>query len=55
MKKHFETLTIKQFRGLQESELSQLGRINLLVGPNNSGKTSILEAISAYCHPLDPL
>ncbi len=55
MKKHFETLTIKQFRGLQESELSQLGRINLLVGPNNSGKTSILEAISAYCSPLDPL
>ncbi len=55
MKKHFETLTIKQFRGLQESELSQLGRVNLLVGPNNSGKTSILEAISAYCSPLDPL
>jgi len=26
-----------------------------LVGANNSGKTSVLEAISTYCRPLDPL
>jgi AAA15 family ATPase/GTPase len=26
-----------------------------LVGGNNSGKTSVLEAISTYCRPLDPL
>ena len=26
-------------------ELSQLGKLNLLVGTNNSGKTSILEAV----------
>jgi hypothetical protein len=27
----------------------------LLVGVNNSGKTTVLEAISTYCRPLDPL
>jgi hypothetical protein len=27
----------------------------LFVGPNNSGKTSALEAISTFCRPLDPL
>jgi len=34
--------------------LHDLGTINLLVGANNSGKTSVLEAIATYCRPLDP-
>ncbi|OQX07999.1 MAG: hypothetical protein BWK80_48750 [Desulfobacteraceae bacterium IS3] len=55
MEKAFEKFVIHRFRGLRDIELSNLGRINLLVGPNNSGKTSVLEAISAYCRPLDPL
>ena len=33
--------------------LQDLGQINILVGGNNSGKTSVLEAISTYCRPLD--
>jgi AAA15 family ATPase/GTPase len=36
---------VKGFRGLQDFTMSNLGRINLLVGTNNSGKSSILEAI----------
>ncbi len=44
--KHIENITIHKFRGLQELTLSNLGQINLLVGVNNSGKTSVLEAIS---------
>ena len=40
-----KSLKIENFRGFQSFELQQLGRINLLVGENNSGKTSILEAI----------
>jgi predicted ATP-dependent endonuclease of OLD family len=48
-----ENVTIHQFRGLRDLELKDLGRINLLVGVNNSGKTSVLEALSVYCHPLD--
>jgi hypothetical protein len=38
-------LTLRNFRGFQRLQLSQLGRVNLLVGRNNSGKTSVLEAI----------
>lgn len=40
-----EQLTIRGFRGFQEFEVHGLGRINLLVGLNNCGKTSILEAV----------
>ncbi len=40
-----ESLKIEGFRGFQSFEMANLGRINLLVGKNNSGKTSILEAI----------
>lgn len=40
-----QCLKIEGFRGFQNFEMANLGRINLLVGKNNSGKTSILEAI----------
>ncbi len=36
---------ISGFRGLKEFDLNGLGRINLLVGKNNSGKSSVLEAL----------
>jgi AAA15 family ATPase/GTPase len=39
------TLRIENFRCFQTFELQQLGKLNLLVGTNNSGKTSILEAV----------
>jgi AAA domain, putative AbiEii toxin, Type IV TA system len=50
-----DTLTIQRFRGLRGLTLESVGGVNLLVGDNNSGKTSVLEAISIYCEPLDPL
>lgn len=50
----FDTLTIHRLRGLQDVGLTGLGRVNLLVGGNDSGKTSVLEALSLYCNPLDP-
>ncbi|WP_377473409.1 MAG: AAA family ATPase [Microcoleus anatoxicus] len=53
--KHLDNLTIHRFRGLRDLTLQDLGQINILVGGNNSGKTSVLEAISTYCRPLDPL
>jgi AAA15 family ATPase/GTPase len=40
------SLQIKNFRSLENFQLNDLSRINLLVGKNNSGKTSILEAIA---------
>jgi hypothetical protein len=48
------TIPIHKFRGLRNLNLTDIGRINLLVGSNNSGKTSVLEAISTYCRPMDP-
>ena len=51
--RNLENITIHQFRGLKELGLKDLGQINLLVGVNNSGKTSVLEALSLYCDPLD--
>lgn len=50
-----DTLTIQRFRGLADLTLEGVGEINLLVGDNNSGKTSVLEAISIYLEPMDPL
>lgn len=40
------TLEIKQFRGFEHIKFENLGRVNLIMGGNNSGKTSILEAIA---------
>lgn len=38
-------LTINQFRGIKTLELNKCNNINIILGDNNSGKTSILEAI----------
>jgi AAA domain, putative AbiEii toxin, Type IV TA system len=51
--RNLESINIQQFRGVRDLELQNLGLINLLVGINNSGKTSVLEALNIYCHPLD--
>lgn len=53
--RNIDNLTIHRFRGIRDLKLEELGQINLLVGVNNSGKTSVLEAIYTYCNPLDPL
>jgi len=55
MTHQLDNLNIHAFRRLKRIELHKLGRVNLLVGLNNSGKTSVLEAIAAHCRPLDPL
>jgi AAA15 family ATPase/GTPase len=51
------TVRIHNFRGFRSFELNNLGRLNLLVGTNNSGKTSVLEAIQLLCsrNNLEPL
>ena len=41
----YSSVLITGYRGLDSFKLDGLGRINLLVGTNNSGKTSILECI----------
>jgi predicted ATP-binding protein involved in virulence len=49
----FDHLHISGYRGFEVVELSQLGQVNIFVGNNNSGKTSLLEVISILCNPLD--
>jgi hypothetical protein len=52
--RHIDEFTIHRFRGMREAKLETLGQINILVGGNNSGKTSVLEALSVFCDPLNP-
>lgn len=52
--RHIDDFIIHSFRGMREAKLEKLGQINLLVGGNNSGKTSVLEALSLFCDPLNP-
>ena len=49
-----DNVMIDGFRGLKNFRLDGLGLINVLVGPNDSGKTSVLEALSILCNPLEP-
>lgn len=50
---HWKSIHIERFRRLENLCLDDLGTVNLLVGRNNSGKTSVLEALAIACHPTD--
>jgi len=41
----FRSLSIRGYRGFSHFDVEGLGCVNLLVGRNNSGKTSVLEAL----------
>lgn len=43
-----DSLLIKNFRSLERLEVPKLGRVNLIVGKNNSGKSTVLEALRIY-------
>ena len=36
---------LKNFKSVEDSGLVELGRITLLVGPNNSGKSTLLRGL----------
>jgi len=46
-------LGIKNYRNLINLQLNSLGRINLITGKNNTGKSALLEAISIYTTKAD--
>ncbi len=48
-------LKLEKYRGFDAYELVDLSRVNLLVGKNNCGKTSILEALYFLVSNGDPL
>lgn len=43
-----KSLEIKNFRLLESFQIKRLGQVNLIVGKNNSGKSSVLEALRIY-------
>ncbi len=51
MKKHIQQFTVNAYKGIHNLTLKDLNAINILVGNNNCGKTSILELISTLQNP----
>lgn len=49
-----DNLKIDGFRGLRALEINGLGLVNVFIGGNNSGKTSILEAVAILANPTNP-
>ena len=53
MEKHIKNMEIYNFKGLKELKINDMKSINIFIGDNNSGKTTILEAISIFENPFD--
>lgn len=45
---HLKSLRIHNFRMLERLEVKKLGHVNLIVGRNNCGKSTVLEALRIY-------
>jgi len=50
----FKRITIDGFRGIDHLALEDFRRVNVFVGPNGGGKTSVLEAMMLAAHPFAP-
>lgn len=44
------SLEVESFRAIRHLRIPELERVNLFVGKNNAGKTSLLEAVRLYLH-----
>lgn len=54
MRPTLQSLSLECYRGIARLELSDLSPISLIVGANNAGKSSILEAAGLILRPSDP-
>ena len=50
----FPDLHIQGFRGIKDLEVPRLGRVTLITGKNNTGKSSVLEALRLYTQNATP-
>ncbi len=48
------SLEIREFRAFKHLQIERLGRVNLIVGKNNVGKSSVLEALRLYAQRGNP-
>jgi AAA15 family ATPase/GTPase len=55
MSNHIEDLKIINFKCFKELEVSNIGRVNLIGGKNNVGKTAFLEAVELFSSSNKPL
>lgn len=51
---HFKSINVGRYRALDGVTFEKLGRLNLIVGINNAGKTSVLEAVYLLANQADP-
>jgi hypothetical protein len=49
---HYTRFSIQNFKQFEKLEITNLGQINLIVGDNNVGKTSVLEALLVETEPM---
>ncbi|MCU0286241.1 MAG: AAA family ATPase [Acidobacteria bacterium] len=55
MKPKIDSLTIEHFRVFKRLPINGLGQINLITGKNNTGKSSILEALRILASDASPI
>ena len=44
----YKSFRVKNFRCFKDLQINDLGRVNLIAGKNNTGKTALMEAM--YLH-----
>lgn len=53
IKNYISNLKIKSFKGLEDVEIKDCRKLNILIGENNAGKTTVLEAVRCFHKPWD--
>ncbi len=51
---HLSSLRIERFRQIKELTIPEIGHVNLIVGENNSGKSTLLDALRFFAAKADP-
>ena len=51
----YQSFRVKNFRCFKDLQINDLGRVNLIAGKNNTGKTALMEAMYLHTRPNDPL
>ncbi len=50
----YKSFRVKNFRCFKDLQINDLGRVNLIAGKNNTGKTALMEAMYIFTRPKSP-